>query len=168
MMDIGLHDPADALWLAERIDAEADARQRDRYRVVELALAGKRTLQIAGIVKRPRKCVQDWVYRYRDQGRRGLTPRKRPGRPPTLPPNQIEAFKGRLDAGVTAADGVCTLRGSDIRAILEKEFGCVYSLNGVYDLLGRLGCSSLRPRPSHRKKDEAKQRKFKSQDAPLF
>lgn len=30
-MDLRLHDPSDLPWLAGRIDAETDARQRDRY-----------------------------------------------------------------------------------------------------------------------------------------
>jgi transposase len=167
-MNIQLRHPADLAWLAERIDAETNARQRDRYRVVELALAGHRTLDVAAIVKRPRKFVQDWVYRYRDYGREGLLPGKQPGRPSMLRPQQVEAFKKRMDAGVTEADGVCTLRGPDIRGILEKEFGCVYSLSGVYDLLKRLDYSSLRPRPSHHRKDEKAQEKFKAEDAPLF
>jgi len=167
-MDVVLHDPSDLTWLAERIEAERDARQRDRYRVAELALSGMQTEEIAQAVRRPRKFVQDWVYRYRDRGREGLIARKGSGRPPKLSAEKIESFKQRLDAGVTEADGVCTLRGRDIRRILELEFGAVYQLSGVYEVLSRLGYSPLRPRPSHRKKDLAAQQKFKDQDAPLF
>jgi putative transposase len=167
-MDVKLHDPSDLAWLAERIDAERDARQRDRYRVVELALSRMETLEIAARVRRPRKFVQDWVYRYRDHGREGLVAKKGSGRPPKLAAEKVEAFKRRLDVGVREADGVCTLRGEDIRRILELEFGAVYQLNGVYEMLSRLGYSPLRPRPSHRKRDLAAQQKFKDEDAPLF
>lgn len=167
-MSVVLHDPADGAWLAEQIDRACDARQRDRYRVVELALSGKQTLQIAEVVKRPRKFVQDWVYRYRDQGRGGLVPRKQPGRPSKLSAEKIEAFKQRLDNGVREEDGVCTLRGADVRRILAMEFGAIYQLSGVYELLDRLGYSPLRPRPSHRKKDPLAQQRFKEHDAPLF
>jgi transposase len=167
-MDVVLHDPSDLTWLAERIDAEKDARQRDRYRVAELALSGMQTEQIAQMVRRPRKFVQDWVYRYRDHGREALIAKKGLGRPPKLAAEKIESFKERLDAGITEADGVCTLRGQDIRRILEIEFGAVYQLSGVYEVLSRLGYSPLRPRPSHRKKDPAAQQKFKDEDAPLF
>jgi transposase len=167
-MNIELHDLSDLTWLAERIDSEPEARQRDRYRVVELALSKMETLEIARAVKRPRKFVQDWVYRYRDQGRLGLDPKKQPGRPPKLKSDKIESFKQRLDAGVTEADGVCTLRGQDIRRILELEFGAIYKLSSVYELLDRLDYSPLRPRPSHRRKDPLAQQKFKEHDAPLF
>jgi transposase len=167
-MDVELHDPSDLRWLAERIEGERHARQRDRYRVVELALSKMETLEIARVVKRPRKFVQDWVYRYRDKGREGLVARKQPGRPCKLKAEKIELFKQRLDAGVTETDGVCTLRGRDVRRILELEFGAVYQLSSVYEVLDRLGYSPLRPRPSHRKKDPLAQQKFKEHDAPLF
>ena len=167
-MVVQLRDPSDLTWLAERIDSERNARQRDRYRVVELALSGIETLEIAEAVKRPRKFVQDWVYRYRDKGREGLILKKQSGRPSKLKAEKIELLKRRLDAGATEKDGVCTLRGQDIRRILELEFGAVYKLSSVYELLDRLKYSPLRPRPSHRKKDPLAQQKFKEHDAPLF
>ncbi|MFN0134366.1 MAG: winged helix-turn-helix domain-containing protein, partial [Phycisphaerales bacterium] len=72
------------------------------------------------------------------------------------------------DAGPTDADGVCTLRGKDVRRILEHEFGVKYTLDGVYPLLHRLGCSCLAPRPRHEKQDLAAQRKFKDESAPFL
>jgi transposase len=167
-MNVELHDPSDRAWLAEQIDSERNSRQRDRYRVIELALGGMETLQIAEVVKRPRKFVQDWVYRYRDRGRQGLVAKKQSGRPSKLKSEKVEPFKQRLDGGVKESDGVCTLRGQDIRRILELEFGAIYQLSSVYELLDRLGYSPLRPRPSHRKKDPLAQQKFKEHDAPLF
>jgi transposase len=59
------------------------------------------------------------------------------------------------------ADGVCTLRAADVRRILEREFGVLYSLKGVYKLLHRLGYSSLAPRPRHRLADPAAREAFK-------
>jgi transposase len=91
-----------------------------------------------------------------------------PGRPTKLPRDREAAFKARLDAGPTAADGgVCTLRGRDVVAILEREFGVTYSLDGAYDLLERLGYSCLTPRPAHEKADPAAVADFKAR-APLL
>jgi len=67
----------------------------------------------------------------------------------------------RLDQGATAADGVCTLRGADVRRILEQEFGVLYALPSVYKLLHRLGYSSLAPRPRHKLADPVAQEAFK-------
>ena len=167
-MLVSLRDPSDLPWLDDRIAREPNAKQRDRYRVVRLALAGSETLEIARTVARSRKFVQEWVYRYRDHGRELLLPIKQSGRRPKLPAEQHQRLKQRLDAGPRPDDnGVCTLRGRDIRRIVEVEFGVVYSGSGVYELLRRLDYSSLKPRPKHRKTDAAAQEQFKL-DSPLL
>ena len=73
----------------------------------------------------------------------------------------------RLDGGALADDGVCTLRGKDIQGILQRSFGVRYSLNGVYNLLWRLGYSSLAPRPRHEEQDRKIIEDFKRR-APLL
>ena len=80
---------------------------------------------------------------------------------PILPRDQEARFLERLDAPPHPADGVCCLRGEDIRRILEQEFGARYSLDGVYKLLRRLGYSSLMPRPQHPDTDPQAQEFFK-------
>ena len=167
-MLVSLRDPSDLRWLDERVAREPNAKQRDRYRAVRLALDGKQTLEIACVVARSRKFVQEWVYRYRDHGTEGLVPISQPGRRPKLPVEQHQRLKERLDAGPRSDDNaVCTLRGRDIRRIVEAEFGVVYSGSGVYELLRRLNYSSLKPRPKHRKTDAAAQEQFKL-DSPLL
>ena len=52
-------------------------------------------------------------------------------------------------------------------AILEREFGISYTLDGAYDLLHRLGYSCLKPRPRHERADPAAVEAFKRQ-APLL
>jgi transposase len=146
---------------------ESDAKQRDRYRAVLLALEGRETLGIVASLDRSRPFVQMWVYLYRDHGIDAIKPRKRPGAEPKLPRERENELRARIDAGPTDEDGVCALRGEDVRRILEQEFGVKYSLNGVYDLLHRLGYSYLAPRPRHRKSDPAAQEAFK-ESAPLL
>lgn len=145
----------DLEWLQERVAKERDARLRDRCRIVLLALRGFMAVQIADKVGCSRRTVQQWVYRYRDEGLEGLRERPRPGQPKKLAATSEVDFRKRLEAGPTAADAVCTLRGRDIQRILLEEFGAKYSLQGVYDLLHRLGYSCLKPRPRHRKNDPA-------------
>ena len=70
-------------------------------------------------------------------------------------------MKQRLDAPPRPEDGVCTLRGLDVRRILEQEFGVLMSLQAVYDLLHRLGYSSLMPRPQHEDANPEVQEFFK-------
>ena len=127
--------------------------QRDRLRAVRLALDGLEEPVIRTMLGRSRDFVQTWAYAYRDGGLDAIRPQPRKGRPTKLPRDQEDAFRQRMLAGPTEADGVCTLRGKDAVRILEAEFGVHYSLDGVYDLLERLGFSCLSPRPLHRKND---------------
>jgi len=159
--------PEDVAELRRRVRAESNALQRDRYRAVLLALGGAEAVEIARTLGRARRSVQDWVYAYRDGGIDNLLPKPRPGRPTKLPREREAELMARLDAGPQPTDGVCTLRGKDVVAILEREFGVSYSLDGAYDLLERLGYSCLTPRPLHEKSDPAALEHFK-QNAPLL
>jgi transposase len=156
----------------ERLDAliarEKDAKQRDRLRAARLALDGKEALAIAATLGRSRRFVQEWAYAYRDGGAAAVRPGKSSGRPTKLPRDKEQAFKARMLAGATEADGgVCSLRGVDAMKILEKEFGVRYTLDGVYDLLKRLRLSCLVPRPRHRKNDPRVMRQWLD-GAPLL
>ena len=166
-MQITAHHPDDLEQLRQRSQQERDAKQRDRYRAVVLALEGHSAPQIARTLARSRRFVQLWVYAYRDHGLEAIVPKRQSGCPSKLPAAQEPAFQPRLLAGPTEADGVCTLRAKNIRRILQQEFGVKYSLPGVYDLLHRLGFSCLAPRPRHRKNDPAQMQQWVEQ-APLL
>ena len=161
-MNVKVRDEGDVRRLEELVRGERDALRRDRYRAVLLALRGEQAPRIAEVLGRARRSVQDWVYAYRDGGVEALEPGKSTGRPAKLPRDREQAFKERVKAGPTAADGgVCVLRGEDARRILEREFGVKYSLDGAYDLLERLDYSCLSPRPLHEKADPAAVDDFK-------
>ena len=157
----------DIAKLQRLASAESHALRRDRYRAVLLALGGQEALQIAAALGRGRRNVQKWVYAYRDGGIDAIQPERRKGREPKLPRELEGQFKARLDAGARPEDGVCTLRGKDVVAILEREYGVKYTLGGACDLLERLGYSCLTPRPRHEKADPAAVESFKQQ-APFL
>lgn len=152
-MDISLRRPEDHHKLDRLIRTTANAKQRDRYRAIQLAIEGKQTADIQHAIARSRSFVQRWCYTYRDHGLGAVRPVKQTGRPSTLPPKHHQAFRQRVLDGPTEEDGVCTLRGRDILGILEREFGVSYKLSGLYGLLSRLGLVVLSPRPQHRKSD---------------
>ena len=152
-MFISLRRSQDAAELDRLIRTTTNAKQRDRYRVVQLAIDGRETADIQNTLVRSRGFVQRWCYVYRDHGLDAVRPIKQTGRPTRLVPEQHEAFRQRVLEGPRKEDGVCTLRGRDMLRILEQEFGVSYKLSGLYDLLGRLGLAVLSPRPQHRKSD---------------
>jgi len=141
--------------------SESNARMRIRLQAVVLAKQGRSSVEIARTLDAGRRSVQTWIQRYNEEGIEGLAHRPGQGRPWRLTVAQRERLCARLDAGARDDDGVCTLRGKDLQRILQKEFGQLYHLNGVYKLLHRLGYSCLMPRPQHRKSDPAAQEAFK-------
>lgn len=141
--------------------AQKQARMRIRLQAIVLAREGKTAPQIASVLGSARRAVQAWVARYNRDGIDGLIEGAHTGKPPKLAKDRHEPFKARLDAGALERDGVCTLRAADVQRILEQEFNVVYSLQGVYKLLHRLGYSSLEPRPRHQRADPAAQAAFK-------
>jgi transposase len=163
-MKAALHNPSDLEQLRQLVRVEANAKQRDRYRVVLLAADGvERTReQIAEAVGRSRQFVDEWVGRYRTGGIGNLRPLKQPGRTPFLTPDQEEELKRAIDDGPQeGADARSVFFGQDIRTLIKRRFNQTYSLSGTYELLKRLGYSWLCPRPRNPRGDPAAQAAFK-------
>ena len=157
-MEVKDHLPLSELQRLERVEKDADRAKR--LRIIILGIEGWTAPAVAMAVGLTRRICQRWVRRYNEDGLAGLDDRR--GREPRLPltSEQQEQVRQRLDAGPTAQDEVCSLRGRDVQRILAQEFNLLRSLAGVYHLLHRLGYSYLRPRPRHRKADPEKQAAF--------
>lgn len=140
---------------------EKNARLARRIHAVYLAAKGLSCPQIMTITGAARRTIQQWVHKYNKQGIDGLKDKPRPGQPTKLPRKAELRFCKRIEAAPTKKDGVSVLNGPAIRRILECEFGVLYSMQGLYDLLHRLGYSCLCPRPQHEKADPQLQEQFK-------
>jgi len=143
------------------IRAEKRARVARRLQAVLAAREGETADAIGARVQLSDRAVHRWVGRYNASGLDGLTDKSGRGRKKPLTAAQEETFTARIRAGATAADGVCTLRGEDVRRILKEEFNVVRGLQATYDLLHALGFSCLRPRPKHPTADPAAQAAFR-------
>lgn len=166
-MDISEVCPGDLALLKQKARYEKDAKQRDRFRAVAMAIEGMTTPAIMDRLDRSKNFVQRWSYMYRDGGIEAIVEKQRSGRPVKLSADDEPAFKQRITNGPHQTDPTCTLRGTDARAILENEFGVQYSLPGVYALMHRLGLSCLKPRPQHLKNDPEKMQQWLHQ-APFL
>lgn len=143
------------------VRAEREASMRNRMQAIVLAKQGRTAEEIAETLGVSRRPVQAWVRRYNESGVEGLRRRPGQGRRERLTREERDRLCGRIEAAPREDDAVCTLRGKDIQRILQKEFGKLYRLSGVYALLHRLGYSCLMPRPQHRKADPSAQEAFK-------
>ena len=159
LMHVEDRDPMDRLQEAAR--RCRNTRTWPRVQAVILAKQGDTAPEIARALGVSRRAVQAWVAAYNRGGLEALPDRPHPGRTPILPRDQEVRFLERIDAPPRPEDGVCELRGTDIRRILEQEFAARYSLSGVYKLLHRLGYNDLMPRPQHPDADPEAQEFFK-------
>jgi transposase len=149
-----------AAELSQLIEKAKRPKLRQRLRIIRWAMDDLTAEQVAKRTKSSRRRVQAWVARWNRDGLAGLE--DQPGRGPKLPLDAVQQLqlKQRLDAGAREEDGVCVLRGEDVKKILQQDFGVDRSLSAVYYLLHRLGYASLVPRPQHRKTDPARQDRF--------
>jgi transposase len=167
-MHVQPHTSTDIAELKSKARVEKNAKQRDRYRAVAMALEGFSTERIMYTLSRSKNFVQRWTYFYRDGGIEAISPSLQTGRPAKLACESAEDFKQRILAGPTTVDnGLCTLRGKDAMRILQQEFGVKYSLSSVYALMHRLGLACLKPRPRHRHNDPAVMEQW-LQEAPFL
>ena len=146
--------------LHDLVQAIPQKRLWRRAQAVVLAKQGRTAQDIADALGCSLKAVKNWVAQYNHGGIPALHERPRCGRPLRLDPQEYPRLKQRLDAPPRPEDVVCTFRGRDIQRILEREFGVLMSLQAVYDLLRRLGYSSLMPRPQHEDADPEVQEFF--------
>jgi transposase len=171
-MKVDWKDPGDAERLEELIAKEEQAKQRDRVRVVLLAgqgLGDQKNLsreQIAAVVSRSRQFVDQWVGRYRDQGVAGLHAKKQPGAESKLTPEEQEELVQWLENGPTPEEKLAAYNGPILREKIQERFGKLYSLNGVYALLHRLGYNDLMPRTTHPDTDPEVIESFKKRNSP--
>ena len=150
-----------AAELRQFIRLETRGRVVRRLQAVLGALDGETAAAPGPRVQLSERVLSEWVSRYNRLGLAGLEDRPGRGRKAPLTVDQEQQLRARIRAGATADDGVCTLRGEDVRRILASEFGVVRQLQATYNLLHKLGFSVLRPRPQHPAADPEAQEAFK-------
>jgi transposase len=171
-MNVQWKDPGDADQLREWINAETSAVQRDRFRVVLLAgegLGDRKELEreeIRAIIGRSRQFVDEWVGRYRRHGLAGLYAKKQPGAASKLTAEQQQELISWLEKGPTPEENLAAYNGPILREKFQERFQKLYSLNGIYALLHRLGYNDLMPRSTHPDTDPVVLESFKKKSSP--
>ncbi len=165
-MNVKAHHTLDELLTLYK--TETNSRLARRIQAIYLARKSFTCPQIMDMTGAKRRTVQNWTRWYNDGGIEGLKDRSRSGRPPKLSASQQRQLCKRLDAGATGSERTQILNGPGIRRMLEQEFGVLYCLNGVYELLHRLGYSCLCPRPKHEQANPQAQEAFKKASLPCW
>jgi transposase len=147
--------------LTAAVRAARQASQERRLRALLAVAKGEHVPRVAKTMSVAERAVRNWVHRYNRGGLDGLRD-GRGGRKCRLSAEQLTQVRARLLAPPRPEDGVCSLRGVDLRRILEQEFNTRYARSSVYYFLHHtLGLSYLTPRPLHVKTDLAVQETYK-------
>lgn len=140
--------------------ARRSAQER-RWLALLAVAKGEHVPRVAKVLGVSERAVRNWVHRYNRAGLEGLRDR-RGGRKCRLSAEQLAQVRARLLAEPRPEDGVCSLRGVDMRRILEQEFGTRYARSSIYySLRHTLGLSYVKPRALHAKSEPAAQETFK-------
>lgn len=156
-----VHDHLSLEELQKRADPIANKRTWKRYQIIILALQGRTSADIASALSCSIRLVQSRVRQSNEQGPDSLAEKPHTGRPPRLAGPELQRSGQRVEAGPRPDEERATFHGVDHQRILEDESQVQLSLQGVYDLLHRLGLAHLMPRPQHKDADERVQEAFK-------
>ncbi len=163
-MNIQPHHTIEELYTRYRMETEV--RMARRIQGVWLARRGRTCSEIMEITGAARRTVQTWAAKYNAGGLGALLDRPRSGAPTKLSATIEHEIRRRIEAGPTEADPVSVFTAPAIRDLIERDYGVLYSLTGLYDWLRRMGFSYLAPRPRHEKSDPATQAQFKKSSPP--
>jgi len=109
-----------------------------------------------------RQTLRDWVHRFNDEGPEGLFDRKENGSVRRLSAGQLQELASIVETGPDPErDGLVRWRRIDLKGVIEKRFGVVYSERYVSQILHDLGFSHMSARPRHPAQDAAVIRTYK-------
>lgn len=114
-----------------------------------------------------RETIYAWLRAFLLDRCGSLSYRTSPGRPPKLTPKQKQRLKELITAGPEAA-GYCTScwNSALVQHLIEREFGCLYSVHYISQLLYSLGFSYQKARFVSDHLDEEARERWLSQVWP--
>ena len=144
---------------------EKDGRLRLRLIALAHLKDGKSYTEVAAALRLTRHAVMRWVQWFSAGGVYRLAGLPHDWSTQRLGKAQEEAFRQAVEQ-LQRERGGGRVRGEDIRQLLARQFDVPYSLNGVYDLMKRLGMVWISARAVSPYADPVAQAKFKKKLRP--
>lgn len=139
---------------------ETNARARTRLYILHQYSIGKQSFEIAQNLGINTETVRRTRKRYQENGLESLYDKPRSGRNSKLPDEHIEAFK-KLIVDTQAKRGGGRLTGQAIQQLALEHYQANYTVNGIYELLNRIGMTWISARSQHPDVDVQAQQDFK-------
>jgi transposase len=144
---------------------EPDGRRRLRLIALAHLKEGKSYSEVGAALRVTRHAVMRWVQWFSAGGVARLAGLAHDWSTQRLAKEHEEAFRQAVEQ-LQRERGGGRVRGEDIRQLLARQFGVSYSLNGVYDLMKRLGMVWISARTVSPYADPVAQAEFKKKLRP--
>jgi transposase len=151
----------------QRAYKAGDAKMVRRISALLSISKGEKTGDIAATLGIAPSSVYEWLKRLMSEGIAGLKPNWKGGRPAKLTPNQRQRLVEMIDVGPQAAGfhSACW-NSAMIQALIQREFGRLYNVHYVSELLHNLGFSFQKARFISGHLDEERRRVWLAQTWP--
>lgn len=138
------------------------AQMKERELILKLYNEGKKQEVIAAILGCSQSKVSFWILRYKHEG--SLNNRPRSGRPTKLTASRLHSLRDIIKNKFLAANAKHRgVTSKEIKQVIERDTGKVYTLRHVQRLLHRMGFSMITPRTSHIRHNKEAVEKFRSE-----
>ncbi len=139
---------------------ESKGRARTRLYILHQYKLGKQSEQIAQDLSINIETARRTRRRYLKYGLKSLYDQPRSGRNSKIAEQHIEAFKA-LIVEEQSTRGGGRLTGQDIQQLAREHYQADYTVNGIYELLKRIGMTWISGRSRHPQADPEQQEAFK-------
>lgn len=144
------------------IERSEESRYDHRLHGVLLVCGGRSSYEVAGILGRDPRTIQNWVNRFEKIGFEGLREGERLGRPTRLDANQFEQLGRDLRKDPRKLGYSQNMwDGKLLSHHLSKAYGIELGVRQCQRLFKKLGFRRRKPRPVIAKADEQAQAEFK-------
>lgn len=139
---------------------ERGGRARTRLYILHQYSIGKESQAIADALSIHIETVRRTRRRYYQYGLASIYDQARSGRNSKIAKEQIESFKALIVEEQNKRGGG-RLTGEDIKQLAKEHYQADYTVNGIYELLKRIGMVWISARSQHPKADKQIQEDFK-------
>src|SRR3989344_3893306 len=130
--------------------------------IIQLDNKRKTQQEIAELLDCNQSSVSRLLDKYKHKGSVKDLPRS--GRPTKLTKQNLAKLKSKILTNIKKAnDSYCSVNTKQVKDLISREIGEVYSLRHVERIMHRLGFSLITPRPQHLRHDQGKVDAFRDE-----
>jgi transposase len=135
---------------------------KERELILKWNKDGKTQQDIAELLHCHQSSVSRFLVKYKRKGTVQNLPRG--GRPTKLTKQNLTKLKNKICIHLTEAnDRYCSVSTKQVKDLISKEIGEIYSLRHVERIMHKIGFSLITPRPQHVRHDQKKVDTFRGE-----